>query len=166
MNPILKFLIIILTATLSVFPFERWQYWRQYKNSIRSHNAGHTYFELRQIGQAIEEYAFQNYDEFCKLTNQPSFTVSKDLANKLGPYLDADSRLRYAKRSGSSRKWVDWWGNEIIIKIWKKGSGDPQGLPHEEYFGIVISSKGPNGINENGKGDDIVLGPAQLRVMR
>jgi len=114
--------------------------------------------EMYQIANAMFDFGYENYAEFSKLANQPHFVLSRDLAVRIAPYFrDQDLRLRFAGRSGSSRKLLDWWGNEFTMQLRLQ-----PGIEDAVVYEIIITSNGPNGLDELGKGDDLIFGPFEL----
>ena len=80
-------------------------------------------------------------------------------------------REKYLKTGGSVdvtmsqlRQCKDVWGNPV--NVIKQSDVSDTKLKESAYMGIVVWSSGPNGISENGQGDDVVAESGNNRIVK
>jgi hypothetical protein len=144
-------LILLIFAAISCAPKPK----LDTEDIAKSYAIINTKRELHALANAFLDLTFENPELFNTLTNENSNGITLDkYFYKLTNYLGSSLVTEITFRANQGHAMVtDWWNNPIQVKF-KKKMENPHDLNDMVLF---IWSFGPNGRNENGTGDDLVV---------
>jgi hypothetical protein len=141
---------VLIFALLAILFLAPWLLHQKLKMRAETHNRMQTRVQLRTISEALTALAASHPEIFTStsLTNLDArrlylLLTNADLGRTLPPQDTWDSR----------RQLLDVWGRPFLVAVSSaRGSTNLSSL----CLLLTLRSKGPNGLDENGSGDDIV----------
>jgi hypothetical protein len=142
--------VVFLIVGFACLALSAWVFYSRFKEnqSATSHLISYTRQSLNNIASAIQIYSLIDRKRLTNVADEVVSLSGRDLYNIVSTSENAFDALKMHDATGRQKNFLDMWNREIHCKL--QNHGDQQ---H-----IVLWSDGPNKKDEDGKGDDIVIG--------